>query len=101
MTQEIDQNCSVEAAALRTPGHLLGPFGWAANALGAMVEAEPKLLLHLFELDRARMHLIALALAHLDEVSPDLGIFLVSGSVRVVTERILGHYPTGHQTRTL
>ena len=95
MTQEIDQNCSVVATVRRTPGHLLAAFGWATDAMGAMVEADPTLLFHLFELDCARMHLIALALAHLDLVPPDLGIFLVSGSVRAVTERILGNYPTG------
>jgi hypothetical protein len=60
-----------------------------------MVEAEPTLLFHLFELDRARMHLIALALAHLNEFSPDIGVFLANGSVRAVTERILGRCPTG------
>jgi hypothetical protein len=41
MTQEIDQNYSVEAVALRTPGHLLAPFGWAANALATMAEVKP------------------------------------------------------------
>jgi hypothetical protein len=60
-----------------------------------MVEAEPTLLFHLFELDRARMHLIALALAHLNEVPPDIGIFLVSGYVRAIIEKILGRNPTG------
>jgi hypothetical protein len=95
MTQEIDQNCSVVATVRRTPGHLLTPFGWAADALVAMVDVKPKLLIHLFELDCARMHLIALALAHLNEFSPDRDMFLVSGSVRATIEQILGHYPTG------
>jgi hypothetical protein len=60
-----------------------------------MVEAEPTLLFHLIELDRARMHLIVLALAHLNEFSPDIGVFLANGSVRAVSERILGRCPTG------
>ena len=95
MTQNVHKITGIEVTTRYTPGHLLAPFGWAADALGAMVEAEPTLLFHLFELDRARMHLIALALAHLNEFSPDLGKFLVSGSVRAVTEHILGHCPTG------
>jgi hypothetical protein len=95
MTKDVHKITAVEATTRYTPGHLLAPFGWAADALGAMVEAEPTLLFHLFELDRTRMHLIALALAHLNEFSPDLGIFLVSGSVRAITEKILGRYPTG------
>jgi hypothetical protein len=95
MTRDIHKIVTAEATTRYTPGHLLAPFGWAAEAVGAMVEAEPTLLFHLFELDRARMHLIALALAHLNDFSPDIGIFLVSGSVRAVTERILGRRPTG------
>ncbi len=47
-------------------GHLLAPFGWAADTVASMIEVEPTLLIPLFELDRARMHLIALALAHLN-----------------------------------
>jgi hypothetical protein len=95
MTQNVQKIAAVEATTRYTPGHLLAPFGWAADAVGVMVEAEPTLLFHLFELDRARMHLIALALAHLNEFSPDIGVFLASGSVRAVSERILGRCPTG------
>jgi len=95
MTQNVRKIAAIEATTRYTPGHLLAPFGWAADAVGAMVEAEPTLLFHLFELGRARMHLIALALAHLNEFSPDIGVFLASGSVRAVTERILGRCPTG------
>jgi hypothetical protein len=41
------------------------------------------------------MHLIALSLAHLKEISPDISEFLVSGSVRTVTEQIMGRCPIG------
>ena len=95
MTQDIHKVASLGVATRDKPGHLLAPLGWAADALGAMVEVEPTLLLHLFKMDPARMHLIALALAHLNEFAPNLGIFLVSGSVRAITEQILGHCPTG------
>ena len=37
------------------PGHLLIPFGWSADALAAIIMAEPELLPHLFELD-SRVH---------------------------------------------
>lgn len=95
MTQEIDQNSSTKVGVRLTPGHLLAPFNWAVDRVAAMMEAEPTLLKHLFELDRARMHLIALSLAHLSEVSPDLGVFLFSASMRAITEQILGRPPTG------
>ena len=63
----------------RTPGFLLAPFGWAAEPLTAMVQAEPSLLADLFGISRPRMHLIALALAHLDTtVPPEIGPLLVA-----------------------
>jgi hypothetical protein len=95
MTTEIKLTSPVKSITRRTPGHLLASFGWAADAIAAMDEAKPTLLTYVFELDRARMHLIALAFAHLNEVSPDIGSFLFSGSVRAITEQILGRYPTG------
>jgi hypothetical protein len=61
---------SLKQATTRSPGFLLSPFGWAAEPLAAMVNAEPALLADLFEMSRARMHLIALALAHLESPQP-------------------------------
>ena len=43
------------------PGYLLTPFGWAAKPLAAIIQSDPALLRHIFELDRPRMHVIALA----------------------------------------
>ena len=51
------------------PGYLMRPFGWAAKPLAALVQSELESLTHVFELDRLRMHAIALALAHLDDDS--------------------------------
>ena len=48
------------------PGYLFTPFGWAAQPLAQIILSEPRLLTHVFELDRPRMHVVALALAHLD-----------------------------------
>jgi hypothetical protein len=87
------QNPSVKATIRITPGHLLAPFGWAADALATIVETEPALLIHLFRLDSARMHLITLTFAHLNEVPPEIHLLLFNGPVRETTEQILGHYP--------
>jgi len=95
MTSYIETAFPITAITQLTPGHLLASFGWAADAIASMIEVEPTLLIPLFELDRARMHLIALALAHLNEASPAIGAFLFTGSVRTVTEHTLGHHPTG------
>jgi hypothetical protein len=89
------QNPSVKATLRITPGHLLAPFGWAADALATIVETEPALLIHLFRLDSARLHLIALTLAHLNEVPRDICALLANVSTRETTEKILGHYPSG------
>jgi hypothetical protein len=91
----MNQNSCAEATPQIKPGHLLAPFGWAADALATMVKAEPKLLIHLFELDSARMHLIALAFAHITDVPPEILLLLLNGPVRETTEQILGHYPSG------
>ena len=65
------------------PGYLLTPFGWAAKPLAAMIQTDPALLRHIFELDRPRMHVIALALAHLDDnPAPHLAPILFRGSAR-------------------
>jgi hypothetical protein len=78
------------------PGYLLTPFGWAAQPLAELIQADPKLLTHVFELDRVRMHVIALALAHLDE-SPasDLATVLFRGSIHEVLLRVVGRSPPG------
>src|SRR5437660_970995 len=78
------------------PGYLLTPFGWAAQPLTAMIVAEPALLPDLLALDRARMHMIALALAHLDrEVPPGLAPILFRTPIRQVMHRILGRSVPG------
>ena len=87
---------AVTAGPPRPPGFLLTPFGWAAEPLAAMVHAEPTMLAGLFEMSQAPMHLIALALAHLDtQVPPDIGLFLARRSSRKVLDQGLGHAPAG------
>ena len=80
----------------RPPGFLLAPFGWAAEPLAAMVHAEPSLLADLFAISRPRMHLIALALAHLDGPIPSgIGSLLARGPARRVLDRVLDQHPPG------
>jgi hypothetical protein len=78
------------------PGYLITPFGWAAQPLAALLQADPELLTHVFELDRVRMHVIALALAHLDESqASDLATVLFRGSIHEVLHRVVGRSPPG------
>jgi hypothetical protein len=87
---------SQKQSARRCPGFLLSPFGWAAEPLAVMVNAEPSLLADPFEMSRARMHLIALALAHLEPPRPpEIGRLLTHGSPRQVLEQVLGQCPVG------
>jgi hypothetical protein len=87
---------SQKQSTRRYPGFLLSPFGWAAEPLAAMVNAEPSLLADLFEISRPRIHLIALALAHLEPPQPPgIGRLLTHGSARQVLDRVLGHCPVG------
>jgi hypothetical protein len=92
MTEHVITSASSNPAAARfIPGCLLTPFGWAAQPLTAMIAAEPTLLPHIFQLDRPRMHVIALALAHLEsEAVPEIGPVLLRRSVRQVLDRVLG-----------
>jgi hypothetical protein len=78
------------------PGHLLAPFGWTALPLAAIIQSQPGLLKDLFELDQPRMHVIGLALAHLNHhqviaIAPTL----FRAPVREAVERILGRCPVG------
>ena len=70
MNMQVDSPTTVALAQTKplVPGYLFTPFGWAARPLAMMIQSEPGLLTHVFELDRPRMHVIALALAHLMKV---------------------------------
>jgi hypothetical protein len=80
----------------RRPGFLLEPLGWVQDRLRQAIEVEPRLVELLFDLDHARMHLIALALAHMiGEVTPDLALMLLQGSRKTVLNLSVGHRPVG------
>ena len=80
----------------RRPGFLLEPLGWVQDRLAKAIEGDPTLVELLFELDQSRMHLTALALAHLtDEVTPDLALMLLQESRKTILNLSVGHRPVG------
>src|ERR1017187_1389646 len=80
----------------RRPGFLLEPLGWVQDRLRQAIAGEPRLVELLFDLDHARMHLIALALAHMSgDVAPDLALILLQGSKKTVLNFSVGHRPVG------
>jgi hypothetical protein len=96
MTEETNSTPPVPSNMKQlVPGYLLTPFGWASRQLVAMIDADPTLLAQIFQLSRPRMHLIALALAHLDGEAQQLAPVLFRASVREVLQRILGRSPVG------
>ncbi len=98
MDPQVDDPSTVALTQTKAlvPGYLLTPFGWAAKPLAAIVQSEPELLRHIFELDRPRMHVIALALAHLDDnLTPHLAPVLFRGSACEVLQRVVGQAHVG------
>jgi hypothetical protein len=86
------RNCRAAAS----PGFSPGPFGWAAEPVAAMMRADRSLFADLFAIDRSRMNLIALAVAHLNlPVPPEIGPLLVRASARQVLNQVFGQPPVG------
>ena len=80
-----DPISTIENGKQRRPGFLLEPLGWVQDRLGNAIATAPHLLELLIEVDHGRMHLIALALAHLSgEVTPDLALKLLQGSKKAI-----------------
>ena len=80
----------------RRPGFLLEPLGWVQDRLSQAIAVEPRLVELLFDLDHARMHLIALALAHMSgDVTPELALILLQESRKTILKLSVGHRPVG------
>src|ERR1039458_3811837 len=80
----------------RRPGFLLEPLSWVQDRLRQAIEVEPRLVELLFDLDHARMHLIALALAHMNgDVTPDVALILLQESRKAILKLSVGHRPVG------
>jgi hypothetical protein len=78
------------------PGHLLGPFRWAVQPLASIIQCQPTLLNHLFAIDRPRMHVIALGLAHItDSQAAKAAQVLFTAPIREAVHSALGRCPAG------
>ena len=91
-----------EPAGLKTigkscrPGFLLEPLGWVQDRLIKAIEDEPNLIDLVFGLDQPRMHLVALALAHMTgDVTSDVAAILLEGSRKPILNLSVGHCPVG------
>ena len=86
----------IENGNQRRPGFLLEPLGWIQDRLGDAMTTAPHLLEPLIEVDHGRMHLMALALAHLPNGVPsDLALKLLQGSKPAILSLSIGHHPIG------
>ena len=98
MDAQVDGPSTVALTQTRAlaPGYLLTPLGWAAKPLAAIIQSDPALVMQLFELDRPRMHVIALALAHFDDnPAPHLAPVLFHASIREVLQHVVGQAHSG------
>jgi hypothetical protein len=91
-TNESDDKLARQAS----PGHLMAPFGWAAEPLAASLEADHSLYRALFTISEQRMHLIALALVYwANEIDVGFARLLVLGSTVAVLDRVFNRRPKG------
>lgn len=78
------------------PGFLFEPLGWVMNWLKEAVQSEPDLLADIYSLTRQRVHLIGLALAHLDSIAQhEMAHLLLRGRARDILDGALGRRPRG------
>jgi hypothetical protein len=91
--------CEIPIAASEAPrpaGFLLAPFGWATARVTAMLQHEPALLADVIHISHTRMHLIALAIAHLDDATPQgIGETLFRGSAGEILDAVVDRRPVG------
>lgn len=77
-------------------GYLLTPLAWMRAELAPMIAREPRLAVHLTTLDRARMHVVAFALAHVrGTVTPAFVEAILTAPRRTVLAAALGVAPPG------
>ncbi|SIO57571.1 hypothetical protein SAMN05443247_08574 [Bradyrhizobium erythrophlei] len=80
----------------KPPGFLLEPFRWAIPRLIAIVRDQPGYLPDLIDLSHTRMHLIGVALAHLQtDPGTDLAEILFRGPAETLLEFSVGRQPPG------
>ncbi|MCS3731372.1 hypothetical protein [Bradyrhizobium betae] len=80
----------------KPPSFLLEPFKWAIPNVIAMLRAQPSYLTDLIHLSQARMHLIGIALAHLEAIPhASLIEILFRGSAGMILDGSVGQRPHG------
>jgi hypothetical protein len=80
----------------RPPGFLFSPFGWAAESIIVLLQSDATLLTDLIYLTHVRMHLVALALAHVEgDIGAALGRTLFRGSAGDILDVVVGNRPIG------
>jgi len=80
----------------RPPGFLLEPFRWVIPRLIAILHDQPGYLPDLIHLSQTRMHLIGVALAHLQtDPGADLAGLLFRGPAETLLEFSVGRQPPG------
>lgn len=79
----------------RKPGLILDPFGWAAGTILRLALLEPRLLTHLMDLDRLRLHAMVLYLAHRNErrLSAHDAAMLATARTREIAAAAIGRPP--------
>jgi hypothetical protein len=82
--------------ATAAAGYLLTPLAWVRDELAPLLGREPELALHVLTLDRARMHVVAFALAHTPgPVTPAFVHAILTVPRRTVLSATLGTVPAG------
>ena len=75
--------------------------GWVADRLGPY-HRDPGSLKRLITIEKPKMHLVALALAHMRErIDCEAGIFLLERSQKEILETLLGRQPSWPGSRPL
>ncbi|MHC2519013.1 hypothetical protein [Bradyrhizobium diazoefficiens] len=87
---------AVSSSIERPPGFLLEPFKWAIPDVIAMLRDRPGHLSDLLHLSRTRMHLIGIALAHLESIKiQHFAEILFRGSAEMILDAAIGRRPPG------
>jgi len=96
MTDAVELLVPQGLSSEKPPGFLLEPFGWATVRVVAILRDEPVFLSDLLHLSRIRMHLLALALAHVEGPIPaGLVSLLFRGSAGAILDAAVGRRPAG------
>lgn len=90
------QELATLASIDRPPGFLIEPFKWAIPNLMAMLRDQPEYLPDLIHLSRTRMHLVGMALAHIESMpSSEQAEILFRGSAEMILDATIGRQPSG------